>query len=202
MVAHVLGRARPTTNTRVPRQPSRLSGRGPLGAGGAGPAAGLFDAHRCGRSSIESSRAARLARAGSARCAQSGSARTADLSIGAEWAAEGLTPVNHPGRSGCRSRTARSDRHGGDRGHRVGLRARTEVLRARLRLGVNTPIAVFDCDRCAHPAPSRRPRLEESEIGLAEAVARELGWASTPRAWAEDGMRLAQRGALLRPRRS
>jgi PAS domain S-box-containing protein len=125
------------------------------------------------------------------------------LSIEAEWAGEGLTPVGHPEseRLPVSNRAARagktvavadieSELEGDD----------LDVLRA---LGsasaLATPIAVFD--RIIGVLALHRSDAHAwttSEIGLAEAVARELGIGiHTARLLRENSMRLAQQSALL-----
>ena len=125
------------------------------------------------------------------------------LSIEAEWLAEGLTPVGHPeaerlpvsGRAARSGRTVaiadvQSEFEGED----------LEVLRG-LGSGsvLATPIAVLD--RMIGVLALHRADAQAwtaSEIGLAEAVARELGMGvHTARLLRENSMRLAQQGALL-----
>jgi PAS domain S-box-containing protein len=127
----------------------------------------------------------------------------APLTIEGEWTADGLQPVGHPEaerlpvsnlatRSGRTATIADVDLEfqGEDR----------EVLR-RLgtRSALSTPIVVFDrrigvlALHRAEPHP-----WTESEIGLAEAVARELGVGiHTARLLSENSLRLAQQSALL-----
>jgi two-component system, OmpR family, phosphate regulon sensor histidine kinase PhoR len=126
------------------------------------------------------------------------------LTIEAEWAAEGLEPVGRPGaeRLPVSNRAARTGKtvaiadveaefDGADR----------EVLAAHgTRSALATPIAVFD-RMIGVLALHRSDRhvWKESELGLAEAVARELGMGiHTARLLRENELRLAQQSALLK----
>jgi two-component system, OmpR family, phosphate regulon sensor histidine kinase PhoR len=126
------------------------------------------------------------------------------LTIEAEWAAEGLEPVGRPGaeRLPVSNRAARigktvaiadveAEFDGADR----------EVLAAHgTRSALATPIAVFD-RMIGVLALHRSDRhvWKESELGLAEAVARELGMGiHTARLLRENELRLAQQSALLK----
>jgi two-component system phosphate regulon sensor histidine kinase PhoR len=125
------------------------------------------------------------------------------LSIGAEWAAEGLTPVGHPEaeRLPVSNRAARTGRTVAIAD--VQSEFEGEDLQVLRGLGsgsaLATPIAVFN--RMIGVLALHRPDVHawtESEIGLAEAVAREVGMGvHTARLLRENSMRLTQQGALL-----
>lgn len=125
------------------------------------------------------------------------------LSIGAEWAGEGLTPVGHPETE--QLPVSNRAAHAGKTIAVADIESELDgesldVLRA---LGsasaMATTIVVFD--RIIGVLALHRSDAHvwtESEIGLAEAVARELGIGiHTARLLRENSMRLAQQGALL-----
>ena len=125
------------------------------------------------------------------------------LSIEAEWAAEGLTPVGRPEveRLPVSNRAARSGRTVAIADVQSEFEGEDLVVFRGLGSGsaLATPIVVLD--RMIGVLALHRPDAQAwtaSEIGLAEAVARELGMGvHTARLLRENSMRLAQQGALL-----
>jgi len=125
------------------------------------------------------------------------------LVIEAEWAAEGLTPVGHPEaeRLPVSNRAARTGRTVAIADVQSEFEGEDLVVFRGLgsRSALATPIVVLD--RMIGVLALHRPDAQPwtaSEIGLAEAVARELGMGvHTGRLLRENSMRLAQQGALL-----
>jgi two-component system, OmpR family, phosphate regulon sensor histidine kinase PhoR len=126
------------------------------------------------------------------------------LTIEAEWTGDGLEPVGRPEaeRLPVSNIAARTGKTAAIADVEAEFQSEDRDVLAALgtRSALATPIAVFDrmIGVLALHRPDRHP-WSESEIGLAEAVARELGIGiHTARLLHENELRLAQQRALLR----
>src|SRR4029453_12398371 len=125
------------------------------------------------------------------------------LTIEAEWTGDGLEPVGRPEaeRLPVSNIAARTGKTAAIADVEAEFQSEDRDVLAALgtRSALATPIAVFDrmIGVLALHRPDRHP-WSESEIGLAEAVARELGIGiHTARLLRENELRLAQQRALL-----